>query len=89
MTDQNTENFPLALAVTAKPYRTLLFFAANGRYFAYLTGAVVLLAAIALWWSGYGAVWLPVGAALAGVAVLMLNCFAELIDLIVDTMIPK
>jgi hypothetical protein len=26
---------------------------------------------------------------LAAVAVLMLNCFAELIDLIVDTMIPK
>lgn len=89
MADRNDESFPLALAVEVKPYRTLQFFSTNGKYFAYLTGALVLLVAIALWWSGYGAVWLPVGAALAAVVVLMLNCFAELIDLIVDTMIPK
>jgi hypothetical protein len=89
MVDRNNENFPLALAVEAKPYRTLLFFSSNGKYFAWLTGLVLLLGAVALWWIGYGAVWLPVGVALAAVAVLMLNCFAELIDLIVDTMIPK
>jgi hypothetical protein len=89
MTDRKSENFPLALMVEAKPYRTLLFFSANGKYFAWLTGAVVLLGAVALWWSGYGVAWLPAGVVLAAVAVLMLNCFAELIDLIVDTMIPK
>jgi hypothetical protein len=89
MTDRKSENFPLALETAAKPYRTLLFFSANGKSVAWLTGAVVLLGAVALWWLGYGAVWLPVGVVLAAVAVLMLNCLAELIDLIVDTMIPK
>jgi hypothetical protein len=89
MVDRNNENFPLALAVDVKPYRTLLFFYFYGKYFAWLTGLVLLLDAVALWSTGYGAVWLPVGAALAVVAVVMLNCFAELIDLIVDTMIPK
>lgn len=89
MAERNNEGFPLALTVEARPYRTLLFFSANGKYFSYLIGALILLGAIALWWSGFGAVWLPVGAVLAIVAVVMLNCFAELIDLIVDTMIPK
>jgi hypothetical protein len=89
MIDRKSESFPLALTGETKPYRTLLFFSANGKYFAWLTGAVVLLGAVALWWFGYGAVWLPAGVVLAAVAVLMLNCFAELIDLIVDTMIPK
>jgi hypothetical protein len=85
----DNEGFPLALPVHAKPYRTLLFISANGKYLSYLIGALILLSAAALWWSGYGAIWLPVGTVLASVAVVMLNCFAELIDLIVDTMIPK
>lgn len=89
MANRNNDDFPLALTVDAKPYRTLLFFSANGKYFSYLIGALILLGAAALWWSGYGAVWLPVGTVLAAVAVVMLNCFAELVDLVVDTMIPK
>lgn len=89
MADAKNEGFPLALTVESKPYRTLLFFSANGKSFAYAIGALILLGAAALWWSGYGAVWLPIGVVIAAVAVLMLNCFAELVDLIVDTMIPK
>jgi hypothetical protein len=83
------ENFPLALPSTEKPYRTLLFFSAYGKSIAHTTSAVVLLGAISLWWFGYGVIWLPAGVICAAIALVMLNCFAELIDLLVDTMIPK
>ncbi|MFZ5692214.1 MAG: hypothetical protein ACOY5F_13270 [Pseudomonadota bacterium] len=84
-----SEHFPLALPIASKPYRTLLLFSKHGKTIAYLTGAIVLLGAVALWWSGFGPAWLAAGVVIAAFAVLMMNCFAELIDLIVDTMIPK
>lgn len=84
-----SESFPPALSCPTKPYRVLLFFAAYGKAFACLTGATVLLGFITLWWLGYGLIWLPAGAILAAFSLVMLNCFAELVDLVVDTMIPK
>jgi hypothetical protein len=77
------------LPVAPKPYPLLHFFAANGKAVAYLTAGFIAAAALALFFAGYGAVWLVAGGILAVCALVMLICFAELIDLIVDTMIPK
>lgn len=85
----NDESYPLTLPIAAKPYRTLLLFATYGKAIAYLTGAIVLLGAVGLWWSGLGIVWLPAGIVAAAFSILLMSCFAELVDLIVDTMIPK
>ena len=83
------ENDLLALAGPAKPYRTLLLFSVHGKSIAYLASAVVLVGCVALWWLGHGVIWIAVGVITASFALLVLSCFAELIDLIVDTMIPK
>ena len=88
MSDKN-ESYPLALPIAAKPYRTLLLFASRGKLIAYLNGAIVLVGAVGLWWSGHGILWLPVGIVVATFSILLMSCFAELVDLIVDTMIPK
>ena len=88
MSNKN-ESYPLALPIAAKPYHTLLLFATYGKVIAYLTGAMVALGAIGLWWSGYGIVWLPAGIVVGAVTTLLMSCFVELVDLIVDTMIPK
>ena len=88
MPDKN-DGYPLALPIAAKPYRTLLLFANYGKAIAYLTGAVVLMGAVGLWWSGLGTVWLLAGIVAAAFSILLLSCFAELVDVIVDTMIPK
>ena len=88
MPDKN-ESYPLALPVAENPYRTLLFFSNYGKAVACLAAAVVCLAGMALWWSGYGAVWVPAGVILGAFTLLLMNCLAELVQLIVDTMIPK
>ena len=88
MPDKN-ESHPLTLPIAAKPYHALMLFATYGKAIAYLTGAIVLLGAVGLWWSGLGIVWLPVGIIAAAFSIALMRCFAELIDLIVDTMIPK
>ena len=86
---EKSESYPLALPVAQKPYRTLLFFAAYGKVVAYLAGAGVCAGGVALWEAGFGAAWVPAGVVLGGFTLLMMTCVAELIDLIVDTMIPK
>jgi hypothetical protein len=79
----------LELSGPAKPYRTLLFFSVYGKLIAYLASGAVLVGCTAFWWLGYGVIWFAVGVGVSGLVLLLLSCFAELIDLIVDTMIPK
>jgi hypothetical protein len=81
------EQYPLALPIPPKPYRVLLFFAAYGKLVACAAG--IAICAIIIFSAGHGAIWLVVGGILAAFTFLMLSCFAELIDLIVDTMLPK
>lgn len=83
------ESYPLALPVAQSPYRTLLFFAGYGKAVAYLVGLIICAGGLAAWWLGYGAVWAPAGIGLGAFACLLMNCLAELVHLIVDTMIPK
>jgi hypothetical protein len=86
---EKTENYPLALPVPENQYRTLLFFAGYGKAVAYGVGVLVCAFGLTLWWLGHGAAWAPAGIILGAFAILLLNCFAELVQLIVDTMIPK
>lgn len=83
------EGFPLALPVSEYPYRTLLFISSYGKVVAYLIALCVLVAGLAIWWSGYGAAWIAAGVFLSGLTLLLMNCLVELVQLIVDTMIPK
>lgn len=84
-----TESYPLALPVAENPYRTLMFFASYGRAVAYGAAAIVCIAGLLLWWFAYGVAWIPVGIILGMFTLLLMSCFAELVQLIVDTMIPK
>jgi hypothetical protein len=86
---EQTESYPLALPVTEGAYPTLRFFARYGKVVAAFAGAIVCAGGPAFWWLGYGAVWPPVGLILGIALFLVMTCFAELIHLIVDTMIPK
>ncbi len=86
---KETESYPLALPVPENQYRTLLFFAGYGKTLAYLVGLLICAGGVALYWSGYGTAWLPAGIVVGAFVILLLNCFAELVHLIVDTMIPK
>lgn len=85
----DSERYPLALPVAVPPYRTLQFIARYGASVAILLTGVVLAAGFLLWGFGYGAAWIPISFVLAGFTYLMMNCVAELVHLIVDTMIPK
>ncbi len=86
---ERSDAYPLALPVADKPYRTLKFVAVYGKAVAYLAGALVCATGAALWAAGFGAAWVLAGVVLGGFTTLLLNCLAELVDLIVDTMIPK
>ena len=89
MSAGDRNKFPLALDIAPKPYRMLQFMAKYGKMIGYISGILIIVVATVLWQSGYGMIWIAVGVGLGIFATLMLNCIAELVDLIVDTMIPK
>lgn len=84
-----SESYPLALPVADSLYRTLLFFAGYGKAVAYLAGIIMAAGGLVLWWAGHGPAWAVAGIGLGCFTTLLLNCLAELVHLIVDTMIPK
>ncbi len=86
---EKSEGFPLALPVSENPYRTLLFFSSYGKVVAFTAASGVFFKGLALWGLGYGAAWIAAGVFLGGFTLLLMNCLAELVQLIVDTMIPK
>jgi hypothetical protein len=86
---EKTESYPLALPVSENPYRMLRFFASYGKHVAWVAAVIVGASGLAFCQLGYGAVWAPVGVTLGFFLFLLMNCLAELVQLIVDTMIPK
>jgi hypothetical protein len=86
---ETSKSYPLALPITENPYRTLRFFAGYGKHVAWVAALIVGAGGLAFWQFGYGAVWAPIGVILGFFVFLLMNCLAELVQLIVDTMIPK
>jgi len=86
---ERSESYPFALPIVENPYRTLHFISSYGKPVAFLAAAIVGLGGLALWWFDFGVVWVPIGLILACFTLLVMNCLTELVQLIVDTMIPK
>jgi hypothetical protein len=83
------ESYPLALPITQTSYPILQLVAKRGGVLAGLTTSIIVAAGLFAWVAGLGWGWALGGAVLASFAYVMMRCFAELVHLIVDTMIPK
>jgi hypothetical protein len=76
--------------VTVEPsYPVLRLFARHGHAIAAVAGLVPALAGLAAAAAGAGWGWAVAGVLGGGFAYLLLRCLAELVHLIVDTLVPK
>ncbi len=70
-------------------YPAIRFLLRHGHSLAIAVAAVIALGGIAAALGGWGWAWLPAGLVLAALAYLMLRSYAEIVQVIAETLLPR
>ena len=74
---------------TTNNYPAIHFLVRHGHALASAVAIVVGLSGIAAAVAGWGWVWLPAGLVLAGLAYLLFRSYAEIVQVIAETLLPR
>jgi fatty acid desaturase len=74
---------------TTNNYRAIHFLVRHGHALAIAIAVVVGLGGIAAALAGWGWAWLPAGLVLAALAYLLFRSYAEIVQVIAETLLPR
>jgi hypothetical protein len=74
---------------TTNNYRAIHFLVRHGNALAIAVAAIIGLGGIAAALAGWGWVWFPAGLLLAALAYLLFRSYAEIVQVIAETLLPR
>ena len=74
---------------TTNNYPAIHFLVRHGHALAVVVAAIIGLGGIAATLAGWSWVWLPAGLVLAALAYLMFRSYAEIVQVIAETLLPR